>query len=116
MTNAIKYNSCIESNTSFSPSSLSLNCKVLAKNMKPWETLLLFYGSARFIHILNVCFDYNYDTYLCLGSATSDGVIKMLLVNPNLCGGVVACFLDNTVRGCFFLISQYFIDNALIER
>ncbi|XP_022343879.2 solute carrier family 23 member 2-like [Crassostrea virginica] len=33
------------------------------------------------------------------GSATSDGVIKMLLVNPNLCGGVVACFLDNTVRG-----------------
>lgn len=34
-----------------------------------------------------------------LGSAASDGVIKMLLVNPNLCGGVVACFLDNTVRG-----------------
>lgn len=33
------------------------------------------------------------------GSAASDGVIKMLLVNPNLCGGVVACFLDNTVRG-----------------
>ncbi|XP_048746327.2 solute carrier family 23 member 2-like [Ostrea edulis] len=33
------------------------------------------------------------------GSTTSDGVIKMLLVNPNLCGGVVACFLDNTVRG-----------------
>ncbi|VDI69361.1 solute carrier family 23 (nucleobase transporter), member 1/2 [Mytilus galloprovincialis] len=33
------------------------------------------------------------------GSASRDGVIKMLLVNPNLCGGVVACLLDNTVRG-----------------
>ncbi|XP_065924793.1 solute carrier family 23 member 2 isoform X6 [Magallana gigas] len=33
------------------------------------------------------------------GSVTSDGVIKMLLVNPNLCAGVVACFLDNTVKG-----------------
>lgn len=33
------------------------------------------------------------------GSESRDGVIKMLLVNPNLCGGVVACLLDNTVRG-----------------
>lgn len=33
------------------------------------------------------------------GSESRNGVIKMLLVNPNLCGGVVACFLDNTIRG-----------------
>ncbi|XP_019925114.3 solute carrier family 23 member 2 [Magallana gigas] len=33
------------------------------------------------------------------GSATTDGMIKLLLINPNLCGGVSACFLDNTVRG-----------------
>lgn len=33
------------------------------------------------------------------GSESRDGVIKMLLANPNLCGGVLACFLDNTVKG-----------------
>lgn len=36
---------------------------------------------------------------LIVGSATTDGMIKLLLINPNLCGGVLACFLDNTVRG-----------------
>ncbi|OWF35568.1 solute carrier family 23 member 2-like isoform X2 [Mizuhopecten yessoensis] len=33
------------------------------------------------------------------GNAYNDNTIKTLLANPNLCGGVVACFLDNTVPG-----------------
>ncbi|XP_062587082.1 solute carrier family 23 member 2-like [Saccostrea cucullata] len=33
------------------------------------------------------------------GSPSADSVIRMLMVNPNLCGGITACFLDNTVRG-----------------
>ncbi|XP_062587081.1 solute carrier family 23 member 2-like [Saccostrea cucullata] len=33
------------------------------------------------------------------GSPSRDSIIKMLMVNPNLCGGIIACLLDNTVRG-----------------
>ncbi|XP_060067064.1 solute carrier family 23 member 2-like [Ylistrum balloti] len=33
------------------------------------------------------------------GNPYNDNIIKTLLANPNLCGGVVACFLDNTVPG-----------------
>ncbi|XP_069111808.1 solute carrier family 23 member 2-like [Argopecten irradians] len=33
------------------------------------------------------------------GNAYNNNIIKTLLANPNLCGGVVACFLDNTVPG-----------------
>ncbi|OWF38755.1 Solute carrier family 23 member 2 [Mizuhopecten yessoensis] len=33
------------------------------------------------------------------GSAYFDNIAKTLLGNPSLCGGVVACFLDNIVRG-----------------
>ena len=35
------------------------------------------------------------------GSEMADSVIKMLLANPNLTGGLLACFLDNTVPGQF---------------
>ena len=33
------------------------------------------------------------------GDLARDNLIKMILANPNLCGGVVACFLDNTLPG-----------------
>ncbi|OWF42063.1 solute carrier family 23 member 2-like [Mizuhopecten yessoensis] len=33
------------------------------------------------------------------GSPYYDNILKSLLVNPNLCGGILACFLDNTVPG-----------------
>ena len=45
-----------------------------------------------------------YDIYgLCLlfykGSKDADEVLKILLGNPNMFGGVLACILDNTVPG-----------------
>ncbi|OWF42062.1 Solute carrier family 23 member 2 [Mizuhopecten yessoensis] len=33
------------------------------------------------------------------GSHYYDNILKTLLVSPNLCGGILACFLDNTVPG-----------------
>ncbi|XP_060080915.1 solute carrier family 23 member 2-like [Ylistrum balloti] len=33
------------------------------------------------------------------GSPYYDNILKTLLLNPNLCGGVTACILDNTVPG-----------------
>ncbi|KAK3096211.1 hypothetical protein FSP39_024507, partial [Pinctada imbricata] len=36
---------------------------------------------------------------ISVGSAIGDGVVKMLLANPSLIGGMLACILDNTVSG-----------------
>lgn len=33
------------------------------------------------------------------GDPEKDNIIKMLLANPNLAGGILACFLDNTIPG-----------------
>ncbi|OWF42907.1 Solute carrier family 23 member 2 [Mizuhopecten yessoensis] len=40
-----------------------------------------------------------YNNAISTGNREADDVIKMLLGNPNLAGGVLACFLDNTVPG-----------------
>ncbi|XP_033757178.1 solute carrier family 23 member 2-like [Pecten maximus] len=40
-----------------------------------------------------------YDDVINTGSRDADDVIMMLLGNPNLAGGVLACFLDNTIPG-----------------
>ncbi|XP_069107950.1 solute carrier family 23 member 2-like [Argopecten irradians] len=34
-----------------------------------------------------------------IGNPYFNNILKTLLVNPNLCGGLTACFLDNTVPG-----------------
>ncbi|XP_060079464.1 solute carrier family 23 member 2-like [Ylistrum balloti] len=40
-----------------------------------------------------------YPDDLSTGSSYYDNIVKTLLINPNLCGGVTACLLDNTVPG-----------------
>ncbi|KAJ8317126.1 hypothetical protein KUTeg_005030 [Tegillarca granosa] len=40
-----------------------------------------------------------YPDVIDTGNKEADNVITMLLGNPNLCGGVLACFLDNTIPG-----------------
>ncbi|KAL4232262.1 hypothetical protein ACF0H5_009836 [Mactra antiquata] len=40
-----------------------------------------------------------YPTELATGSDKADEILKILLGNPNMFGGVLACFLDNTVPG-----------------
>ncbi|KAK3095932.1 hypothetical protein FSP39_021026 [Pinctada imbricata] len=40
----------------------------------------------------------NKDT-ISFGGGSADSIIKMLLANPSLVGGVIACFLDNTIPG-----------------
>ena len=42
-----------------------------------------------------------YGLYLsfCTGNKDADEVLKILLGNPNMFGGVLACILDNTVPG-----------------
>ncbi|XP_060079224.1 solute carrier family 23 member 1-like [Ylistrum balloti] len=40
-----------------------------------------------------------YENVINTGNKEADDVITMLLGNPNLAGGVLACFLDNTIPG-----------------
>ncbi|XP_033757145.1 LOW QUALITY PROTEIN: solute carrier family 23 member 1-like [Pecten maximus] len=40
-----------------------------------------------------------YDNVINTGNKEADDVITMILGNPNLAGGVLACFLDNTIPG-----------------
>lgn len=41
----------------------------------------------------------DYDNVINTGNKDADDIITMLLGNPNLAGGVLACFLDNTIPG-----------------
>ncbi|KAK3096137.1 hypothetical protein FSP39_023616 [Pinctada imbricata] len=41
----------------------------------------------------------NFPDQISVGSEMGDGVVKMLLANPSLTGGLLACILDNTVSG-----------------
>lgn len=36
---------------------------------------------------------------IVLGNEKADEILKILLGNPNMFGGVLACILDNTVPG-----------------
>ncbi|OWF42908.1 solute carrier family 23 member 1-like isoform X2 [Mizuhopecten yessoensis] len=40
-----------------------------------------------------------YDNVIDTGNKEADDIITMILGNPNLAGGVLACFLDNTIPG-----------------
>ncbi|XP_069139247.1 solute carrier family 23 member 1-like [Argopecten irradians] len=40
-----------------------------------------------------------YDNVINTGNKEADDVLTMILGNPNLAGGVLACFLDNTIPG-----------------
>lgn len=63
------------------------------------------------VHVLHTrCYSktiFCFRIYMLVGYKEIDGLIKTLLAHPNFTGGVLACFLDNTVPGAM-LIEQTF--------
>ena len=48
-----------------------------------------------------------------IGDADADEILKIILGNPNMFGGVLACILDNTVPGkyCLLITQSMYICN-----
>ena len=60
-----------------------------------------------------------YGLYLifCTGNKDADEVLKILLGNPNMFGGVLACILDNTVPGkCRCMIGDFQYDDLTCKK
>ena len=57
-----------------------------------------------------------YNLFRLSGNKDADEVLKILLGNPNMCGGVLACILDNTVPGKFFLAENFARKGELVSR
>ncbi|OWF55077.1 solute carrier family 23 member 1-like [Mizuhopecten yessoensis] len=60
---------------------------------------LTIIGTALFVGLMVPQWVKDYDKPINTGNKDADDVITMLLGNPNLTGGVLACFLDNTIPG-----------------
>ena len=60
-----------------------------------WPPLLLRY----LLDYMPKCAIYGLYLIFCTGNKDADEVLKILLGNPNMFGGVLACILDNTVPG-----------------